>query len=317
MILMKTLLAKAGKRGDFGLELEVEAQKPLPEVVGWTKEKDNSLRGDYTAEYILTEPTNMGALLEARVGILLDALKPCKLIMNSPRTSFHVHRNILNISPTNLWSAAIAWWLFEDYIIEAYCNVDSRRDNHFCLPLSKAADLMSYAMRFMQATQYGYGFNDDAYKYGAQNIWSICKLGSVEYRCMDGDMTIDRAMNWLSLINDLYTNTAKHFKDPIHMIKVLDQDDGFKKLFNTIFPTQGIRMLEQDYKKMEDMSRNSISFAMTMAFCQTDWAEYEDVLANKKQPPVRRGLRAGQVIAPEMAPQGFGLDVEAILRGDV
>lgn len=269
--------------GDVGLELEAEAGAPLPErVKGWKFDKDNSLRGAFQGEYILKGVQKVDDDLKALVFKLCEYLNEPKVALNkkSPRTSFHVHRNITNYPILTVWMGAIAWWIFEDYIIDEYCDRDLRKDNHFCLPVSKANDLADVAFSAMQSVRPLRFLQDENLKYGAQNLWSMTQLGSIEYRCMEGSTDPNKLWNWIKMISGIFSNCEKNFLDPVHMMKVLDEK-GYAYVFDLIFPGQ-IDVANPMFRyKIQAKCAGSLSFAMMLSFAHSNWKEYSDIMTKE------------------------------------
>lgn len=301
--------------GDVGLELEVEANAPLPaKVEGWRLDKDNSLRGAYQGEYILTGVSKTDLTLKAKIDDLCAKLNDPKraVVHGSPRTSFHVHRNVTPFTLINLWCGVIAWWVFEDYLIDTYCDKVTRKDNHFALPVSKANDLADTALDAIHSPKPMGVLRDDNLKYGAQNLWSMTQLGSVEYRPMEGHTNAARMWNWVQMISGIYPNCRRHFNDPIHMMKMIDEL-GYAYVFNLVFPDQIDHKDPAVVAKIAGSCMGSMSFAMMLAFAHSDWTGYQSTMGKMHDENIKRLKKDGlwvakQPRAPRAVPQPDAMD---------
>src|SRR5688572_7838052 len=90
-----------------GIEVEVEALSTLPSDIGgvWLTKEDGSLR-EPAYEYVTRQPLKVGSDLMGHIKVLTDKLNVDTIKLNmSHRTSVHIHRNVQDFTPTQVWTA--------------------------------------------------------------------------------------------------------------------------------------------------------------------------------------------------------------------
>lgn len=220
--LMYQILGLKKLKNHVGIEIEVEYKIPFDGFKSnhWEVKSDGSLRY-YGYEYITRGPISIDAV----PSVLKEATEfiasgKNNVVCNSPRTSVHVHSNILNKTFLEMANQIIISWLLENAMIK-FCNPKLREGNLFCLRVSDAEQIRTY----IQDTFDGYMFNDNKHnylrgikngniKYCATNLRSIAITGTIEYRSMcGGDYNYDMILNWVNAINAINESSSK-FKDP-------------------------------------------------------------------------------------------------------
>lgn len=110
-MLMKRLTGAPAPSGDVGIEVEVEFNKyPADRVfnmTSWREESDASLRGKFGREYKTSRAIKVSSVPKI-VGNLFDFMSEGEYDRDSSRTSIHVHCNISNHTPVQLWTAVVA-----------------------------------------------------------------------------------------------------------------------------------------------------------------------------------------------------------------
>jgi len=206
-----------------GVEFEVEpiANRRLSldgfAATLWNVERDGSLR-DGGLEYILKGPLSFDDTLTA-LGELAEWFSEApnhRLRDDSTRTSTHVHLNARFLTPVQVTNFACLWYIIE----EAYSQTlpPSRVGNLFAL---RACDTQrGFATFFKQALDNRHSFAqsfDENLRYGALNLASLGRFGSMELRILPG-MT-----NPLDLVPHLHAYMQMHalcqqFSDPVDII---------------------------------------------------------------------------------------------------
>lgn len=206
------------KAGDLGIELEVEGTEPLPVIEDdpWQSQGDESLRG-FGMEYYTSRPITMDGTKQATIAKLItELLKNKGINHNSPRTSVHVHVNILNHTPVQLWTAVFTYWLLDNLLIK-YCGPEKREGNLFCLTLKTAEGLLEYVKQDLRRPIPFECFRDDHLRYASQNLNAIRKFGSVEYRGMRGVVDTGIIDRWSTELYNI-VHKSKQFKNPEDML---------------------------------------------------------------------------------------------------
>lgn len=183
----------------------------------WNVERDGSLR-DGGLEYVLRGPLSFDDTLTA-LGELAEWFSEApnhRLRDDSTRTSTHVHLNARFLTPVQVTNFACLWYIIE----EAYSQTlpPSRIGNLFAL---RACDTQrGFATVFKQALANRLSFAqsfDENLRYGALNLASLSRFGSMELRILPG-MT-----NPLDLVPHLHAYIQMHalcqqFSDPVDII---------------------------------------------------------------------------------------------------
>ena len=169
-------------------EMEIEAGRRWPDRLTetfWRQEHDGSLR-DRGREFVFRRPLTLDQTLEA-VGDLhtyIDSMSnPPR--SDSTRTSTHVHLNVQDMSPLQVTNLACLWYVIE----EAYSLTlpESRRGNLFALRACDTQRGPEEALRYALSTPRTFPFAfSDSQRYGALNLASVGKFGTVEFRLLPG-----------------------------------------------------------------------------------------------------------------------------------
>lgn len=267
-----SVFKKERHEGDVGLELEVEAHNRVPLVVPdpWEVKEDGSLRHtarEYVSRGVQKLDTNFLTSLIKLCELIND--KENRIILDSPRTSVHVHINAGKFPFLTTVTAALAWWLYEDYIIQLCCNSRTRKGNHFCLPLSQASGMLD-SLRYVFENGNTTALNNDNLKYGAQNLWSLTRIGSVEYRCLEGRYDPKYIYQYANMLYQLYVRVQHQFPDPAALMRAVD-DRGLVSVFHSLF--QLPEKINEPFsgQKLIEMSEGSLSFIYAFAELTEDW----------------------------------------------
>lgn len=185
--------------GDVGVEIEVEARKPLPTpcpTSNWRREEDGSLRG-FSAEYVMNKPVSAKVASE-----MLDFLR--NLVsdtgsqpVQSYRAGVHVHVNVQEMTMEEVVRFALLYYCFEDVFVK-YCG-ESREGNHFCLRIRDAEsplhilEMATYEKSLLK-------LNNDIFRYSSLNFCALFKYGSVEFRAMETREDFSKIEEWVEML---------------------------------------------------------------------------------------------------------------------
>lgn len=232
---MNTLRSRLGistnqSYGDIGLEVETEYSRNVIDDIlrtiplGWTPHRDNSLRNN-GIEYTTNGPIRMVdkyTLLKA----FTDFISRLP-VQQSPRTSFHVHINVLDKTPLSVVTAITAYWILEDILFEM-CG-KYRRGNLFCLSAKDATSVVRDLIQDVRSARYFHTFTQDSHKYGALNLAAIINYGTLEVRSMDGKLDLERMNTWVDLLYEIITFNSTAHKNPADLLNKLYETLYVKK----------------------------------------------------------------------------------------
>ena len=193
------------KKGNFGIEIEVEGENMVPLLNSeyWNVENDGSLRGAFPAgssEYVLKGPLDINKC-ELALQELSDHLRKFKLNF-SFRTSVHVHLNVQDLTEKQLLALIYTYYLLEEPLVN-YCGKE-RKGNRFCLRLQDAEGILDFVQELArEGVKSIFGIPQDKLRYAGLNLASIAKYGSLEFRSMKGNIDVNYIMNWLRAIQKL------------------------------------------------------------------------------------------------------------------
>lgn len=277
---IKDFYSKKSKAGDVGIEIEVEF--PVGEIPphspggAWRSDADASLFNGM--EYITRQPIKVGPDKLEKIKFLMDGIAGSKPIEG--KGSIHVHRNVLDFTPVQVWSTIIAYWLLEQPLI-SFCG-EKRKGYMFCQSISETLGILKVAEEDLARKDKPFSsFHQDNAKYASQNLACISKIGSLEYRSMRG--TLDPALI------DLWSTTvwhigeqAKLFKDPSALMDFYlnSQKDQF---LLTLLPEGMIEYLRKDTVNYESIIRKTALHVADIAYFHDDWDKWQNSLIIPKK----------------------------------
>lgn len=211
----------------FGVEIEVEGGRlPLfnkhDNEVPWRCERDGSLKGKESIEYVSKTPLSLRGVAEA-LNFLDTAYMGNKAkVSETVRAGVHVHLNIQEWSPIELITFATTYYILEGMFVK--WSGEARVGNHFCL---RARDAQGVIRRLeLAVTEKDWRhLNTDDVRYAALNWNSMFKYGSVEFRSMRSTRDLTKILRWVELINQLVIG-AKKFNSPTEVIGAVSEFAG-------------------------------------------------------------------------------------------
>ncbi len=177
-----------------GVECEIESvYNPNLGFAGFEPTEDGSLRNN-GIEFI-SIPLPKEALLEAFTNLHahLEFYNPQEAF--SPRTSTHVHVNCRSFDFAQVKTLVLLYALYEDFFF-AMCE-PGRRDNIHCVPLTETF-LPTLYKKELKYLINGW------HKYTALNILPLTKLGTVEFRHLQGTGNSELLKDWLTTLENLW-----------------------------------------------------------------------------------------------------------------
>lgn len=214
---------------EIGIEIEVENVQAhaCTAYTVWSVHNDGSLRNS-GYEYV-TAPIN-GKRIPFALNQFFRCMSPD--IQFSPRTSIHIHLNVLDLTPVQIAGLLTTYMVVEPLL---YRFVGGNRDkNNFCVPLNEAAwnDLIK---RFTSET-----FSVPEmpnHRYLGVNIDAVRKFGTLEFRHLGGTSDVNKIMKWIGLIMSLKTFAIAHPFEAIRdRIVRLNSNSLYSMFINDVFP---------------------------------------------------------------------------------
>jgi len=203
-----------------GIEIEMESDKPFPggeeTEKKWRRDRDGSLRGRHSLEYILARPMQKKGAVHA-ISLLSRALeKAGTKITGSVREGVHVHINVRDLTFRQLWTLVTCWYVIEDLVTETLCG-EGRVGNHFCLRLSDADVGLQRVLSVVSGEEGLGALRDDLLRYSALNFVSLFRHGTLEFRAMRTPRDINKIKDWAALLLALKTN-SKDYDNPASVV---------------------------------------------------------------------------------------------------
>lgn len=269
---------KKARRGDLGLELEVEAYKSLPKVkeLSWSSKTDGSLR-HIGMEYVSSAPIKCDDHKLTKLEFLAEKINKEGLgvISNSTRTSFHVHRNVSDWTPVQPWNAACAYWLFENLLLK-YCG-KHREGNQYCLRAKDASFVITACKNDIAGVAKGnlpfshLGQSD--IKYCGQNMRAIGGFGSIEYRTMRGSLQPQILHTWSNELFNLTKEASEGFQDPSALMDAYFGQDPIQFMSKFVSSSFMEQLLKEAGNDPGSLITENESLVCELAYC-TNWDKW-------------------------------------------
>lgn len=267
------LYGKRVVKGDIGVEIEVEGNKFKKEDIPppWTYHKDNSLRGEDNAEYVLKAPIEFSRVPEA-IDILWKMFQEYGSVLDeSNRTSVHVHLNVQKFHLNRLTAFFALYFSVEELLTE-WCG-DHRVGNLFCLRAKDATAIVSQIKKFIQ---YGnrYEFRDGMH-YAGMNVGALEKFGSIEIRTLRGVNDPNTILDWIGILQRIYELSAD-FPDPRSIPSLLSSEGPLNYLEMVLGDKTAVvkNGIEYSIEQTRDALYSGIRLAQDLCYCR-DWSLYK------------------------------------------
>lgn len=270
---IRELYSQNARAGDVGIEIEVEGKNAarLPVNIGgvWLVKREGSLRNGF--EYYTRQPLKIDKDLVKHINKLTQKLQaPGVDVDMSNRTSVHVHVNVQSMTPLQVWTAAVCYWMLEG-LLTRFCGEKTRHGNLFCLGIEHAEGILDLAIRDLKNKKPFDTFQEDLAKYGSQNLSSIRRFGSLEYRAMHGTIDTDSIINWCVCLKKI-VDGSRFFADPAKVIDYYldnDKDVFFEKLLSP----EMITVLKEQVDFASIIRENALALS-EFAYAPADWTRW-------------------------------------------
>lgn len=283
MTTVKDIVGLKPVEGSLGVEIEVEgAGDPLPVVDNdtWTTVSEGSIRSGL--EYVSKKPMVYGSGLIDKFKSLINQIdKPeYKIIYDSHRTSTHVHVDVLNYTPVQVWTAVTAYWLLENVLFK-YCGKE-REGNQFCLRLKDAEGLLDQVEMDLN-NKYPFSMLDSTrIRYAGLNLRAINRHGSLEFRGMRGTLDPDTLHDWSKICYDIIYITPHKFKNPEELLDFYYKH-GPKSLATTVLSPRSY-MIFSSTANFDDLMEENACRITAFAYGR-DWSKYSESIEKTYSKP--------------------------------
>lgn len=275
---------RAGPNSDVaGIEIEVEGG-PWPEdpIRNWRSIEDHSLRNN-GREFVIHNPVRRDAV-RANLEVLKAALANAELSF-SYRTSVHVHINVRDLTVRE-WCNFVALYTTLEELLSDEVG-PSRAGNRFCLRMIDADVPLSNICSGLQSENLGLYINDDI-KYAGMNLLATCRLGTLEFRSMEGNLDVDRITAWVDTLFAL-KDRARALASPVAVAEGVSRM-GPRAWVADILPDTPLKISVLRRNDITQVVYEGVRLAQELAYC-IDWGDKPEKIVQEEQPPQPARLR--------------------------
>ena len=182
------------------------------------------------------------------------------------RTSTHVHVNLTWFNSKQLENLVLLYILLEPLF---FANVaEHRKNNIHCVPINDTFLIKNLASKKPDVSILSRIKSPDFWhKYSAFNLLPLRKLGTVEFRHLQGADSLDTVRNWLHLLVAFYEICVNKNTDIPVLIKSFVQNskmsytDKVSWYFPTLHPFTP-KLSERDFQLDMEKSENNITYIL-------------------------------------------------------
>lgn len=243
---------------NVGIECETEG-RGLFHIANdtWRSEIDGSLRNGM--EYI-TAPLAPNDVAKAITELHKELRKGGARVEYSFRCSTHVHVNVTDMEMCQVLSMILLYGMYENVFMN---YVDKTRvGNRFCLRFQDAGALTHevakfFATAFRDETEAIVELNQNELKYGAINLYTLRKYGTLEFRALEGSSDPKHIHNWVKSLVKL-REVAMQYEGPGKAFEAFANDP--EGMAQEIFQSDPERFLKAGWKHQveEAFSQNQL-----------------------------------------------------------
>lgn len=255
--------------GDLGVEIEVEGKNlPIPSGRMWRCERDGSLRGEESMEYVLTKPSTI-----AQVSAALDNLNDSYIaagsrVDESIRAGVHVHVNCQKLTMKQLYTFMVLYMALENVLLK-FCG-EWREGNLFCLRCQDAEYLLNRLIAATRNGDYIGEFQDNNVRYGSMNVKALGDYGSLEFRAMRSTRDLSLILKWAKILLHL-REISKEFSTPIDVVRGVSQM-GCEKFLRLCLGEHADLFL--NIESVDDLLFDGVRLSQCVAYC-ADWDAFD------------------------------------------
>lgn len=272
---MSTVFKELGIRkqetGDIGLEIEVEGAR-LPRCTKWWRnEQDGSLKGEETAEYVLSSPGSLQDIDEALSYLDKKYQANETRVDDTVRAGVHVHINCQRLTMTQLYNFITIYLILENLLVR-WCG-EYREGNLFCLRACDAEWMLSVlrVAALDNRKQFRQRFHRDELRYASMNLKALGDYGSLEFRAMRGTRDLGLIYSWAETLYNL-REFACTFEKPTDIIEQFSLGGMENFLEHALGKNKD--MFLKGCKDYQELLWTGMRNAQDIAYC-VDWRKFE------------------------------------------
>jgi hypothetical protein len=309
----KKVWSKEKSEAVVGLEFENETLEEfvMPEIPGWNNHEEHSLR-HFGFEYVLRSPRGIDKLKKP-VGLYFESMKSAlgdlSHMLNSRRTSTHVHFDVGLLNPIEVINISLVYWLIEPLLME-FCG-EVRKGNHFCL---SAKDTLANINNLRKNIERGniwdsFTFSNE-YRYASLNLASVYKFGSLEYRLMRGLSEEETLWTWINILEAVrkYGLTLKSPRDLyLKFLKKIPAGDFARQVLGSELYSKLRQTLPVFFSEADEVREAFINLSPLM-LAHSDWEFAKEIENEKAQQAKYAGKKKGFIVEDDLgwaAPSPF------------
>lgn len=251
-------------KGEVGIEIEVEGSNLPPEIAGWRRDNDGSLRGE-SAEYVLERPIPRESIPEYLQRVTKAYEQYSSEINDTDRAGVHIHVNVQDMQVHQVITYICLYLLFEDMLVR-FCG-ESRVGNLFCLRMRDAEGVLRYLEECIENRDVRLLATDNL-RYASVNVLAMHNYGSVEFRAMRTTTDMNLIRDWANMLLNL-KDLSREFEHPRDLVEKYSAL-GPQGLFDKALLVYKQKLTYPDWDK--DMWENA-RVIQDLAYC-TDWDEW-------------------------------------------
>ena len=198
------------KKGEVGVEIEVEGNRLPNAPAGWCAKGDGSLRGNQGVEYVSYAPV-MWKELEKHIKTLKIAFDGA-VVDFTHRAATHIHVNVQRMTAEELFDKLVNYFIVESLLLKY--SSDFRCDSVYAVAAHNESTVIDYLYQIKQQQSFK-KLDVNRYKYNALNLVPIWSYGSVEFRAFTTPTDFMDILPWANLLKCVMDNTYK----PIDMVE--------------------------------------------------------------------------------------------------
>ena len=256
-------------KGDVGVEIEVEGARLPAGAKGWRREQDGSLRGEESAEYVLSKPLTTEGLKVALKELAHQYERNDSRIDDTIRAGVHVHVNVQELNIIQLYNYLTLYFIFEE-LLTKFCG-NTREGNLFCLRACDAEYLIEQLRYAARNRKFGLLVSDEL-RYAAVNVKALGNYGSLEFRAMRSTKDFNIIQTWAEILVRL-REVAKGYFEPTDIINGFSEGEAEGFLTRVFGPYADLFLGYKDYKAC---LVRGMRIAQEVAFC-TNWQYFREV----------------------------------------
>lgn len=275
------LPARGPAKDAVGIEIEMELTDPMPGGTqvppSWSIKTDGSLR-NYGYEFV-SEPTslkNLPALMDKWEDILKSGAINNR-IEDCPRASVHVHVNVRDLTYGQLMNVMVAYLLLEGVLV-AYCG-RYRFGNLFALRIPEAqANFRHVASQIREYAPFK--LNGDN-RYGAFNLCSVSRFGTVEFRSLGSVYSTEGIDLWTRGLRHMVDHASREYKTPPDVYQRYVDASRYEFLSEFLGPLA--EPLLKKVNNIDELFEDGEEYAIRLLSSNPDnWTGEKDFRANKE-----------------------------------